>query len=36
MRGYAYEFLAILHAATLIVTLIWLPWLNRAHARDSE
>ena len=26
MKGYAYDFLAILHAATVIVTLLWLPF----------
>ena len=31
MRGYAYEFLAILHAATVIVTLIWLPFGKLFH-----
>lgn len=31
MRGYAYEFLAILHAVTVIVTLIWLPFGKLFH-----
>ena len=31
MRGYAYEFLAILHAATVIVTLLWLPFGKFFH-----
>jgi MFS transporter, NNP family, nitrate/nitrite transporter len=31
MRGYAYEFLAILHAATIIVTLLWLPFGKLFH-----
>ena len=31
MRGYVYEFLAILHAATVIVTLIWLPFGKLFH-----
>jgi MFS transporter, NNP family, nitrate/nitrite transporter len=31
MRGYAYEFLAILHAATVIVTLLWLPFGKLFH-----
>ena len=31
MRGYAYEFLAIVHAATVIVTLIWLPFGKLFH-----
>jgi hypothetical protein len=31
MRGYAYDFLAILHAATVIVTLIWLPFGKLFH-----
>jgi hypothetical protein len=26
MRGYAYDFLAILHAITVIFTLLWLPF----------
>jgi nitrate/nitrite transporter NarK len=31
MRGYAYEFLAILHAATVVVTLLWLPFGKLFH-----
>jgi hypothetical protein len=31
MRGYAYDFLAILHAATVIVTLIYLPFGKLFH-----
>ena len=31
MRGYAYEFLAILHAGTVIVTLLWLPFGKLFH-----
>jgi len=31
MRGYAYEFLAILHAAAVIVTLLWLPFGKLFH-----
>lgn len=31
MHGYAYEFLAILHAATVIVTLVWLPFGKFFH-----
>jgi nitrate/nitrite transporter NarK len=31
MRGYAYEFLAILHAAVVIVTLLWLPFGKLFH-----
>jgi MFS transporter, NNP family, nitrate/nitrite transporter len=31
MRGYAYEFLAILHAVTVIVTLLWLPFGKLFH-----
>ena len=31
MRGYAYEFLAILHAAMVIVTLLWLPFGKLFH-----
>jgi nitrate/nitrite transporter NarK len=31
MHGYAYEFLAILHAATVIVTLLWLPFGKLFH-----
>jgi nitrate/nitrite transporter NarK len=31
MRGYAYEFLAILHATTVIVTLLWLPFGKLFH-----
>ena len=31
MRGYAYEFLAVLHAATVIVTLLWLPFGKLFH-----
>ena len=31
MRGYAYEFLATLHAATVIVTLLWLPFGKLFH-----
>jgi nitrate/nitrite transporter NarK len=31
MRGYAYEFLAILHAGIVIVTLLWLPFGKLFH-----
>jgi hypothetical protein len=31
LRGYAYDFLAILHAVTVIVTLIWLPFGKFFH-----
>jgi MFS transporter, NNP family, nitrate/nitrite transporter len=31
MRGYAYDFLAILHAGTVIVTLLWLPFGKLFH-----
>ena len=31
MRGYAYDFLAVLHAITVIVTLIWLPFGKLFH-----
>jgi hypothetical protein len=31
MRGYAYEFLAILHATTVIMTLLWLPFGKLFH-----
>jgi len=31
MHGYAYEFLAILHAAVVIVTLVWLPFGKFFH-----
>ena len=31
MRGYGYEFLAIIHAATVIVTLLWLPFGKLFH-----
>jgi hypothetical protein len=31
MRGYAYEFLSILHAAVVIVTLVWLPFGKFFH-----
>ncbi len=31
MRGYAYEFLSILHAAVVILTLIWLPFGKFFH-----
>ena len=31
LRGYAYDFLAILHAATVIVTLLWLPFGKLFH-----
>ena len=31
MRGYGYEFLAILHAITVIVTLLWLPFGKLFH-----
>jgi hypothetical protein len=31
MRGYAYEFLAILHAVTVIFTLLWLPFGKFFH-----
>jgi hypothetical protein len=31
LRGYAYEFLAILHAITVIVTLLWLPFGKFFH-----
>ena len=32
MKGYAYDFLAILHAATVIITLLWLPFGKLSHA----
>jgi hypothetical protein len=31
MRGYAYDFLAILHAAIVILTLLWLPFGKLFH-----
>jgi hypothetical protein len=31
MKGYAYDFLAILHAVTVIVTLLWLPFGKLFH-----
>ena len=31
MRGYAYDFLAILHAITVILTLLWLPFGKFFH-----
>ena len=31
MKGYAYEFLAILHVVTVIVTLLWLPFGKLFH-----
>jgi len=31
MRGYAYDFLAILHAITVILTLLWLPFGKLFH-----
>jgi nitrate/nitrite transporter NarK len=31
LKGYAYDFLAILHAATVIVTLLWLPFGKLFH-----
>jgi nitrate/nitrite transporter NarK len=31
MRGYAYEFLAVLHAVTVILTLLWLPFGKLFH-----
>jgi hypothetical protein len=31
LRGYAYDFLAILHAVTVIVTLLWLPFGKLFH-----
>lgn len=31
MKGYAYDFLAILHALTVIVTLVWLPFGKFFH-----
>lgn len=31
MRGYAYDFLAILHAAIVIITLLWLPFGKLFH-----
>src|SRR6476620_8256301 len=31
MKGYAYAFLAILHAVTVIVTLLWLPFGKFFH-----
>jgi nitrate/nitrite transporter NarK len=31
MKGYAYEFLAILHAVTVILTLLWLPFGKLFH-----
>ncbi|AMV37791.1 MFS transporter [Planctomyces sp. SH-PL62] len=31
MKGYAYDFLAILHAATVIFTLLWLPFGKLFH-----
>ncbi len=31
MKGYAYDFLAILHAITVIFTLLWLPFGKFFH-----
>jgi hypothetical protein len=31
MKGYAYDFLAILHAVTVILTLLWLPFGKLFH-----
>ena len=31
MKGYAYEFLAVLHAVTVIFTLLWLPFGKLFH-----
>jgi hypothetical protein len=31
MKGYGYEFLAILHAITVILTIIWLPFGKFFH-----
>jgi len=31
MKGYAYDFLAILHACTVIITLLWLPFGKLFH-----
>jgi hypothetical protein len=31
LRGYAYDFLAIIHAVTVIVTLLWLPFGKFFH-----
>ena len=31
MRGYGYDFIAILHAITVIVTLLWLPFGKFFH-----
>ena len=31
MKGYAYDFLAVLHAVTVIVTLLWLPFGKLFH-----
>jgi hypothetical protein len=31
LKGYAYDFLAILHAATVILTLLWLPFGKFFH-----
>ena len=31
MKGYAYEFLAILHAVVVIITLLWLPFGKLFH-----
>jgi ribosomal protein S27AE len=31
MHGYAYEFLAIVHAAVVIITLVWLPFGKFFH-----
>jgi hypothetical protein len=31
MKGYAYSFLAILHAVTVILTLLWLPFGKLFH-----
>ena len=40
MNGYAYEFIAILHAVSVIVTFLWLPHCqastSRARIRDCE
>lgn len=31
MKGYAYDFLAILHAVTVVITLLWLPFGKFFH-----
>jgi hypothetical protein len=36
MKGYAYDFLAILHAATVIVTLLWLPFGKLFHVFSAR